>query len=1037
MRKCALSFFLFAALLVVGLTSGATHAASSPCEDGTAVASHGDNPALVADCNILLAAKDALAGDAVLNWDAAIPIAAWDGVDVSGEPPRVRTLDLPRRGLAGQIPARLAGLDALWRLDLSFNQLSGPIPAALGDMRGLWYLWLHQNRLDGPIPATLGSLGKLRSLALSNNQLSGPIPASLGSLPELQSLWLQSNALSGPIPAELGALSTLRNLALSHNQLSGPIPAELGGLRALTTLYLRSNDLGGPIPPALAELEDLAYLEISRNPGLSGCVPPALRDVPSTDLDDLPLPDCPPPPPPPVEEPQLVLGAGIPTDTAAALRAEFQRGQDMLRERFRAEPLHYTVYVPADEEAAFALMRRLGRPSPLPGACKWSLAAAIVVPLTCREHLAGAVAEHHLDQIVRRLLVSEAFRYRSPENDPRGPYWYEFGAEAYVFYAYRSALGLDALDEARRREIARARQTSEPLSRMESHSGAAGTEGALALGFLAADWLVQRAGEPALFEYYRLLPSSESWGEAFEGAFGITVADFYVAFEEYRAADFVPRPPYRLGDHAGPSLVLVGEIPADVADRAATEFGALQALFRERFGAGPPEYTVYAVADREAAAREPRFDGLRGHLCDEWLRGVGMVWLLRCRGMGLEVTHVPVSLAWRHFAALRNRLAPPHTFPRASPDHGTWGPVWLGAGVRQYVDQWYRTLAQVEGFEKLRASHAAQARNTARLLRDMETGTGYIAARDGVQDGTQTSLGFLAIDWLVRHAGEPALLQYYRRLPSAGTRQEAFTAAFGMRVDDFYAAFEAYRGEIAPPHPHLVDDRIEPVLVLVGEIPAATVAAARADFQDVQRFFRDRFGAGPVDYTVYVAADDASAGPAGVAVFGEEPEAGFCYVWSAPSRFLMVLDGCARFTDQLVPFHFATAVVQVSRWTSRGPWWLRLGTHDYVVSGYRAEAASETPDQIRDRKITSARLTAVPLRDLGTIEGPDDPPNWVEAALGFLAVDWLVTRASEPALFEYYRLLPTSDSWEEAFEGAFGITIDDFHAAFEEYRAGL
>ena len=46
-----------------------------------------------------------------------------------------------------------------------------------------------------------------------------------------------------------------------------------------------------------------------------------------------------------------------------------------------------------------------------------------------------------------------------------------------------------------------------------------------------------------------------------------------------------------------------------------------------------------------------------------------------------------------------------------------------------------------------------------------------------------------------------------------------------------------------------------------------------------------------------------------------------------------------------------------------------------------------------------------------------------------------MARAGEPAIFEYYRLLPSSDDWQEAFEGAFGITIDDFYAAFAEYRA--
>ena len=61
----------------------------------------------------------------------------------------------------------------------------------------------------------------------------------------------------------------------------------------------------------------------------------------------------------------------------------------------------------------------------------------------------------------------------------------------------------------------------------------------------------------------------------------------------------------------------------------------------------------------------------------------------------------------------------------------------------------------------------------------------------------------------------------------------------------------------------------------------------------------------------------------------------------------------------------------------------------------------------------------------------------VVTALSFLAADWLAQRAGEPALFEYYRLLPASDSWQDAFEGAFGMAIDDFYAAFAEYRAGL
>ena len=87
---------------------------------------------------------------------------------------------------------------------------------------------------------------------LGSNQLTGPIPPALGALGKLRSLLLHANELSGSIPSELGALHNLDTLALSGNQLTGPIPAELA---------------------ALPRLDNLAFLHLSGNPGLSGCVP--------------------------------------------------------------------------------------------------------------------------------------------------------------------------------------------------------------------------------------------------------------------------------------------------------------------------------------------------------------------------------------------------------------------------------------------------------------------------------------------------------------------------------------------------------------------------------------------------------------------------------------------------------------------------------------------------------------------------------------------------------------------------------------------
>ena len=60
-----------------------------------------------------------------------------------------------------------------------------------------------------------------------------------------------------------------------------------------------------------------------------------------------------------------------------------------------------------------------------------------------------------------------------------------------------------------------------------------------------------------------------------------------------------------------------------------------------------------------------------------------------------------------------------------------------------------------------------------------------------------------------------------------------------------------------------------------------------------------------------------------------------------------------------------------------------------------------------------------------------------EAALSSVAAHWLADYAGEQALLEYFRLLPSAKTIYEAFEGAFGLTFDEFYEQFEAYRATL
>ena len=242
-------------------------ATALPCISGGAVPNPQGNPGLVADCTALLAAKDALAGSATLNWHVDRVIADWEGIIIGGSPRRVTALDLAQR------------------------ELTGVIPPELGTLANLSVLWLHNNRLAGPIPAELGTLANLEELLLANNALTGAIPPELGALINLRSLVLDNNALTGAIPLELGALANLEVLLLDNNALSGTIPAQIGALANLGRLALSNNQLTGSTPPELGALTSLEQLGLAGNE-LTGCVSLGLRGAARNDFDKLGLPFC-------------------------------------------------------------------------------------------------------------------------------------------------------------------------------------------------------------------------------------------------------------------------------------------------------------------------------------------------------------------------------------------------------------------------------------------------------------------------------------------------------------------------------------------------------------------------------------------------------------------------------------------------------------------------------------------------------------------------------------------------------------------------
>ena len=119
------------------------------------------------------------------------------------------------------------------------------------------------------------------------------------------------------------------------------------------------------------------------------------------------------------------------------------------------------------------------------------------------------------------------------------------------------------------------------------------------------------------------------------------------------------------------------------------------------------------------------------------------------------------------------------------------------------------------------------------------------------------------------------------------------------------------------------------------------------------------------------------------------------------------------------------------------PQWLDDGAEAYAEVSYRAAAGRLSFAGYRDLAVTAALHAPHRLEDLDTPDEARAAGEWTTRALGFLAVEWLAEHAGEPAVFEYYRVLPSSPSRAAAFEAAFGLTFEDFFERFEAYRMRL
>ena len=323
------------------------------------------------------------------------------------------------------------------------------------------------------------------------------------------------------------------------------------------------------------------------------------------------------------------------------------------------------------------------------------------------------------------------------------------------------------------------------------------------------------------------------------------------------------------------------------------------------------------------------------------------------------------------------------------------------------------------------------------------------------------ALGFLAAEWLASHAGEESLVEFYRLGTSHNRWEYAFEVAFGIELDDFYREFEVHRQTVAPTLPHLTDDKVEPIVVALSDAAVPAAAAIEAEIAHLASFYGERFGGVPVDYSVYVV--DAAAFPS---TFTRAFGADQCVPWFTNDVMVFVFDCPDTWlhpTYEAYVGDFYTSLFLNQQHLHKilftlappfsilsddrdvhciwGLFWLCQGVREYATYAYEVAAGRAASDDVRATRLRLAEGTTLPLssfEDRYTVNEKNNTINSAsEDALFSLAAEWLAAHAGDRALLEYFRLLPPLDTWQAAFESAFGLTIEDFYEQFEAYRATL
>ena len=227
--------------------------------------------------------------------------------------------------------------------------------------------------------------------------------------------------------------------------------------------------------------------------------------------------------------------------------------------------------------------------------------------------------------------------------------------------------------------------------------------------------------------------------------------------------------------------------------------------------------------------------------------------------------------------------------------------------------------------------------------------------------------------------------------------------------------------------------------MFVGQVPPEVRAAYREAMGDVVAHYADRYAAQVPEFGFYVGADLDAMHAVFTELRGGNPE-GFRrggVVLPAPdsTRVMLIADPSVNTSrvNSVLLAHEYLHILQgdlSNQDAKETPVWIREGQAVYASKVYDGGYPV-----YRDEAVVRGANYGGRLRDLEDA-GSDDNRRY-GYPLGALAAEWLTERAGERSLTDYWRLLKEHATWEGAFASAFGMTVGEFHEAFDKHHNEL